>query len=176
MHWILLVGGEAFWAGGQLIHRACFQHCSSGDVERKIHQSMKNIYIVTAEHSPPLPGLDTWALGFQIQNQMLIKDKVLPLMKRKMDRLEISEYDDFYEDEPEGLNNANLLSREKCMAWMQSIADYLMDSEETDELDITLYEFSDRPEGFPTLSLPEVSGPLNQLWGKEWTIYFSRSV
>ena len=147
MHWILLIGGEAARASGKIVHRASLQQCSSQQLGDTIDQSMQNIYSSPDGLEPPSPHLQTWALGFQVEDASIIEKKVLSEMRHRMERLAIPwKYDAYYEDGPEGSSTSNLLSREKCQAWLQSVADHLMDSKV--EAEIALYEFTDRPEGF----------------------------
>lgn len=158
MHWLLLIGGQAYWGGGQVVNRASLHHCSSLQLEDTINRSFNNIYGVINGYAPPMPHLHTYALGLQVQHQCSIEKEVLPEMHRRMKRLDVSYYhENFYEDSAEGFGNVNLLSREQCMAWLQHIADHLMDCEDFDENEVVLYEFPNRPEGFSKEALPEVS-------------------
>jgi len=158
MHWLLLIGGQACWGAGQVVNRASLHHCSSQQLGDKINQSFKTLYGSCNSYAPPMPHLHTFALGLQVQDQRSIEEKVLPQMHRRMERLSVPCYHEkFYEDFPEGFGEVNILSREQCMAWLQWIAAHLMDCEEFEENEVVLYEFSDRPEGFPKEGLSEVS-------------------
>lgn len=155
MHWLLLVGGEALRPSGRCNHRAILQHCSSEQLGYTIVESFRILYSFPDGFEPPSPHLKTWALGFQIHDQLLIEEKLLPKIKNRMELLNIPwKYEAFYEDEPEGSKHYNFFSREKCMAWLQSIADQMLDSKV--EVKIALYEFSDRPEGFAVQTFPKV--------------------
>ena len=157
MHWVLLLGGEASWASARLVNPASFEQCAPQQLRGTINECMETLYSVPNGPDTPLPHLSTWVLGFQVQDQHIIEEKVLPLMKGRMERMKISlKHETFYEDEPEGFTKFNLLSREKCTGLIQSVADHLLDSRIENE--IVLYEFSDRPKGFPKPNLAEVSG------------------
>jgi len=165
MHWILLIGGDSSWIGGQRCHRACIHHCSSKDLQITIKQCFHAMYSISdCCPTPPLPQFRTYALGFQIDDQSVVKERLVTLMKRRMDQLDVwsvSSADDLfdgalYEDGPEGYDNFDLLSRDKSVAGLQSVAEHLLDSGQCNEQKIDLYEFSDRPEGFAVPQLPEV--------------------
>lgn len=67
--------------------------------------------------------------------------------------------------EPEGFRNFDLLSHEKCRAWLQSIADLLLDSKVEEE--IGLYEFYDRPDGFPRSNTFEINAICRRYFKRE---------
>lgn len=146
MPWLVLIGGEIAWFGGQFCHRVCIQHCSQ-NLKATIYRSFGTIYGIPDGHAPPLPLLQTWAFGLQLQSQdadHIIEEKVIPLMTRRMNRLAVCNVkgpsmapeETMFEDLPEGYENALSLS---C-------------SEE----EIALHEFLDRPEGFPEPNVPQV--------------------
>ena len=162
MHWILRTGGEAARASGKIVHRASLQQGSAEQLEETIDQCMQSLYSFPDGLEPPSPHLQTWALGFQVQDASIIEKKVLPEMKNRMERLDIPwKYDAFYEDGIEGSKTYNVLSREKCQAWLHSVADHLMDSKV--EAEIALYEFTDRPEGFIKPEISQVRAIWEQL-------------
>jgi hypothetical protein len=166
MPWLVLIGGEIAWFGGQFCHRVCIQHCSQ-NLKATIYRSFGTIYGIPDGHAPPLPLLQTWAFGLQLQSQdadHIIEEKVIPLMTRRMNRLAVCNVkgpsmapeETMFEDLPEGYENALSLSRDKCQMWLREIADHLMDSGECSEEEIALHEFLDRPEGFPEPNVPQV--------------------
>jgi hypothetical protein len=166
MHWILVIGGETFSYSGKKIHRASLEHCSPQDLGSTIANAFKHIYGVIDEEEPPPPDLVTYAVGFRVQDSHLIEKEVLPSMQRRLKQRNCPQTGDIYKDT--GADNANLLSREKCMEWLVFVADHL-DREQFKNKELVLYEFSDRPEGFPEVHLPEVS------WGTGHTLFFSEN-
>ena len=151
MPWLLIMGGQACRVSGKLVNRASLQHCAtSKELGETIDRNLKNIYSFPDGYEPPSPQLKTFALGFQIEDHSILKNKVLPEMQNRMKRLGVSwRYDAFYEDDPvEGSKSFNALSQENCRAWLQSVADNLLDSGLVDEEQIAMYEFTGRPDGF----------------------------
>jgi hypothetical protein len=83
-------------------------------------------------------------------------------MQRRLERLEASVYEDYYEDiywdeDVGSLCNVDLLSRAECKSMVKRAAEDVLDSKNFNEKEIILYEFSDRPQCFPEPDLPEVS-------------------
>jgi hypothetical protein len=160
MHWFLLVGGDCCHLGGQRVHRLKFESCPTSRLGETLDSCFETVYGIRQEYGPPLPEMGTWALGFQVPERNIIDSKIMPLMKRRMDRLEVCVYESFYEDEPHGAI-LNALSFDKCKSWLETMTEYLLDSEDLDagnEDEILLYTFSDRPEGFSKPKAPVFTG------------------
>lgn len=110
------------------------------------------IYSIDREFCPPLPRVDTWALGMQLRDGTLIDSRVVPILERRMERLDLERIDEFYEEKGDGGQD---VSRKACMEWMQWTIDFLKDDAQVNG--ISLFEFLDRPEGFPEPNPPELS-------------------
>ncbi|KAG7673352.1 hypothetical protein Ndes2526B_g03207 [Nannochloris sp. 'desiccata'] len=161
MHWIVLVGGQACHPGGQRVHRLSIESCPASSLEQTITESFETIYGIKQEYGPPLPEMGTWAFGFQVPEHKI--NKVMPLFQRRLERLEVCVYDEFYEDEPSGIA-LNTLSFDKCKSWLETITEYLLDSNDFSEKECPLYSFSDRPEGFSKPKVPVFNGENAWRW------------
>jgi hypothetical protein len=164
MHWLLLVGGQACHPGGQKVNRITIQNCQNSHLGESTESAFETIYGIKQEFGPPLPEMGTWALGFQVRERKNI-DKVLQLMQRRLERLDICVYDNFFEDEPKG-NQFNALSYDKCKSWIETVSEYLLDSDDFDEdggEEIPLFSFSDRPAEFPKPKVPVFSGEVSSI-------------
>jgi hypothetical protein len=163
MHWVVVIGGQTFSYSGNKFHRASLQHCSPQDLGSTIANAFKHVYGVCDGDEPPPSDLVTYAVGFLVRDQDIIEDWVMPAMQQRLKNRNFPQTGDIYKDT--GADHANLLSREKCMDWLVVLADHL-DQEQFENKEFVLYEFSDRPEGFPEVHLSEVS------WGMGHTLFF----
>jgi hypothetical protein len=154
MYCFVVVGGETFSHSGKKIHRASLQHCSLQNLGSTIAYAFKHIYGVLDGDEPPPLDLVTYAVGFLVRDQDILEKEVLPTMQRRLMNHNFPHIDDIYKDN--SADDAKLLSREKCMEWLVFLADHIH-REQFQNKELVLYEFSDRPEGFPVVHLPEVS-------------------
>jgi hypothetical protein len=147
MHWLLLVGGETYSLTGKIVHRACIQHCSAEQLKETLDTSFFKIYGVLDDTDFPTSSLRTYALGFHVSDEekRIIEDEVLPVMLKRLERRNISQFEGVYK------GSGDLLSREKSLQWLEFVAEQFLSTEE-----LVLYEFSDRPGGFSVQQLPEV--------------------